>query len=192
MHVGFVVPVAQIPKNLFPEKHLFPRATYLEFSLGEENYFRKKNLSLSDTLSAIFLPTGNIMRIDAIEDNFDEHYAEMSILKIKGSKTQKLKLLTHIHNSFIRNNGEVSIIEKKSESRIFFKAFKKYHFFYTCNTWIADIYNDLGWPMSWSTTYFSKKIFKQASKYGDVIKAPNKKFENENFLLKRLKSLFSK
>lgn len=175
MHTGIVIPVEDIPEQIFPAVRHFRKYRFIDIGWGEERYYQKPDDSLLDGARAILLRNSSVIRIEGYRGtagNFID-WSDYTI-EITLSRIQYTQLLEFIGRSFLLgSDGEpVTASQKHSGSIIFFKSIHTYHLFNTCNTWVSDALIYAGLELPASVVVTRMQLYKQIQSAGRVIKKP--------------------
>jgi uncharacterized protein (TIGR02117 family) len=150
LHTGIVVPAGTIQSRLPQLGSRFPDSPYLEFGWGDKTYYEAEEVTSGLTLRAVFLPTDSVMRVVAIPDSPETHFADSELEALCLDRQQYSLLIGFIEHSF-HKDSEGNIIDSKDgfegDSQ-FFKAEGNYFLFNTCNNWTAKGLKSAGLEIS--------------------------------------------
>ena len=81
---------------------------------------------------------------------------------IKLSKTALKKLLDAIVSDFSLDQGRaIELAPGRDKDSRFFKSKGRYHLFYTCNNWTADVIEQADFPISHRWSFFADSVMDQ-------------------------------
>lgn len=150
LHTGIVVPAGTIQSRLPQLGSRFADSPFLEFGWGDKKYYEAEEVTSGLTLRAVFLPTDSVMRVVAIPERPDIHFADMEMEVLCLDQQQYSLLIGFIEHSFYRD-GEGNIVDSKDgfegDSQ-FFRAEGTYFMFNTCNNWTAKGLRSAGLAIS--------------------------------------------
>lgn len=139
-----------IPRNwLEVEMGLIPvgQGEWLEIGWGERAYYMYDAHSATGILRAIALPSAGVMHIVPLTNDVinymikdDENLNEYSI-----TPSQRSQIINYIQQSFSPNALTQPLGHSLYGDGAFFASDYKYHLFFTCNSWVANIMNKAGY-----------------------------------------------
>jgi len=138
-HTGLIVPASTIQSRLPKLYERFADTPYLEFGWGDRGYYEAEDVSIGLTIQAALWPTDSVMRVIAIPERPDMHFAGKEIETLCLDENHYALLLGFIENSFYKDS-DGRIIDSKDgfegDSQ-FYQATGDYYLMNTCNTWTA-------------------------------------------------------
>lgn len=172
-HTGIVVPRAEIPAALWPEKRDFPRADYLEVGWGDRDYYMGRDQGVWGTLKAGLWPTPSVLHVVGIRGSVAGYFRESEIAELTLTREGFNRLAGYISDEYDRvGNAPAAPLGPGlyGESR-FYPARESFHLFRTCNVWTARALRAGGLSVHDSIT--SEGLMSQAREIGKVVNAPS-------------------
>lgn len=148
MHSDIVFKIEDFNKTIFPMFQDKKRG-YLAFGWGDkETYLHTPtwdDLSLSTSLKALFINTPSLMHISYLP-NIQQY--QIKTIKISNKEKENLK------NSILKDiNFRGQKYKGYGKEDYFYRAYKPYNLFNTCNTWTGDKLRNANIPMSYWTPF---------------------------------------
>ena len=150
LHTGFVLPASTVKAQLPQVFERFAGSPYIEFGWGDMDYYQSEVVTSGMTAKAILWPTHSVIRVVAIPEKPDIHFAENEMEALCLDQEQYSLLIAFILQSFASDNDGQIIETTESEdgNSQFYKAEGVYYLWNTCNTWTAKGLKSTGWNIS--------------------------------------------
>jgi len=172
-HVGIILPVDNYTLSRLSVLEQFNEFPYVDIGWGDEDFYQNPDVDYVLGAKALLVPTSSVVRIQgrSIRINNLIKWSDYAV-SLLVTERQLNNILEFIDNSLTRIDGGSYLIVSKDEYReiIFFKSDKKYHLFYTCNTWIADALNYAGFDIEEDRVLTAQHLFEELIKIGIVEK----------------------
>lgn len=169
LHTGIAVARADIPDDLWPSKHDYPQARYLEIGWGDHDGYRK-DLTPWIVFKALFWPTRSVLQLDgftnSVAANFDD--PRSTIIEIKLSERGFRRLCAHISKTHALDKAGQPV--RLGDD--WYGARGKYCVFNTCNTWVARGLRAAGCPVTPVYCLTRGPLLYQVRKFGEVLRTP--------------------
>lgn len=158
IHTGIVLHRGDILLGEFEPSENF-REEFLEFSIGEDPFFREKEHSKLGMIRALFWPSSNLMRIHPFNGKPIKYYKDKpGIAKLLVDHKQWKQILNYIKDSF-ESFDTIEVQEDKQ--RYFYKGVGNYHIFNNCNDWSSRAFAGIGVKTGLFARFSSEKLFKE-------------------------------
>lgn len=168
-HTGIAVKRMDIPASLWPAKHDYPAAQYLEVGWGDDDGYRK-DLTFWIVFKGLFWPTRSVLQLDGFDKSLDENFDDpkSTIIEVRLSAAGFERLCTHISETHALDSGGKPIALGDD----WYRARGKYCIFNTCNTWVASGLRKAGCPIVpvWCVT--RGPLLRQTREFGRVLRQP--------------------
>ncbi len=140
-------------------------SNYLAFSYGDQFFMlhikRWKDMKFTTMLKALFINTPAVIKVGC----YKSIKKDDSIIKIPVSKKTYIKLQNNILNSFKLKSGSLIAVktDNKNLGLHYFRAYRDYNLFFTCNTYTGEILREsdlsvsLWTPLSYQVVYHFPK-----------------------------------
>lgn len=170
-HAGLVVPIAQVPPELWPERLDFPGSTYLEIGWGDEAFYRDNDPSIGTTLKAALIPTSSVLHVVGFDEPVERYFPGSEIIRIEVTPEGFAKLCRFIHDSYKREKSGVasSLGPGLYGHSQFYRAIGSYSLARTCNTWTAQALQAGGCPISPAGVIRIGELLSRVRRFGTVI-----------------------
>ena len=146
---------------------------YIDIGWGDEDFYQNPDPDYLLGAKAILVPTNSVIRIEGSDLTINKivEWGDFSI-RFDLTGEQFKNLCEFINDSFSKDNDKNLIIssQKNNNRIIFYKSRLKYHLFNTCNTWIAEAFENCGFEISSSSVITAENLFEEISKHGTVLK----------------------
>lgn len=161
IHTAIVFPLDFIKKEDERLYEAFKDHTYLEFSFGEEPFFRSKTHGKLDIMAALFWPSQSLIRLHPFSRDPLEHYSQSASLAILDfNDEQSLKILNLVLASFLDKTMLEPWLEyQEGKQRYFVLAKGNYHILNNCNDWMARIFESVGIKVRLISKFSSGELF---------------------------------
>lgn len=177
LHTGIVFSVNEKLIENIPAVNDFSEYNYVDIGWGDEDFYQHPDPDILLGAKAILVPTNSVIRIEGKNYNINK-ITEWSdyVIKFDLSDEQFIKLCGFINSSFLKDENNNFIINSRNENNttIFYKSGLKYHLFNTCNTWIAEAFENSGFDISSSGVITAENLFEELSPFGIILKHENK------------------
>ena len=140
-HAAIVVSRPEVAATrLLPEAADFPTAGYLEVGWGDRRYYTADDKSLGLALAAALAPSPSVMHVFAFSQRPESLYETDRVLAFELTAQQFRRLLRSISEDIERAAAARAdpLSEGLWPNSRFYAARGSFHFFNTCNTWVAE------------------------------------------------------
>lgn len=167
-HTGFIIKTDSLAKSRVPLLDNFSRWEFVDIGWGESDFYRAPGFNAGLAAKAVLWPTDGILRVEGIVDtSFHMSYADF-LIEFRVDSAKYKKLLDLIGESAV--SPENKIEESGTGRIIFFESPKKYHLFYTCNTWVFDLMKQSGIVSGTAIIVKDEDLFFSVSPFGKVLR----------------------
>lgn len=177
LHTGIVFSVNEKLIEYIPAVKNFSEYSYVDIGWGDEDFYQHPDPDILLGAKAILVPTSSVIRIEGKNYEINK-IAERSDFCIKFNFTdeQFIKLCEFINYSFLKDEHKNFIAASQNDNNriIFYKSGLKYHLFNTCNTWIAEAFENSGFDVSSSGVITAENLFEELSPFGLILKHEGK------------------
>jgi uncharacterized protein (TIGR02117 family) len=162
IHTAVVVDAKALAAKLGLSSTLFGRFKYIEVGRGDAGFYQAKEETASVTLKALFLSTPAVLHLSAYNKLPAVKFPLSKTIGIKLSKSAMDKLLNAIASDFSLDQGRaIELALGRDENSRFFQSKGRYHLFYTCNNWTADVIEQADYPINHRWSFFSDSVMDQ-------------------------------
>ena len=169
-HTGIVVPVEIFPEYIWPERHNYSDAAYLEIGWGDADFFTDESFNPWYALKAVFWPTSSALQINPIYGKVEAFYPNTNLARIEISEEQLHKLRNYLLDEFdLTEDGKVILVTAGPANSYFYKGSSSYYFPKNSNVWVAKALKESGFslhPIWYQTT---GKVVRKAGEFGELI-----------------------
>lgn len=169
-HTGLVVKWSDIDAQLWPEKHDFPEAQYLEVGWGDHDFYRTPQAGFCTLVQAAFWSPASVLLVIGLRVPVTEYFTRADIIEIPVSRQALDELSRFVHATYARDGTGRQIALGPGNNHVysaFYRAEGRYSLLNTCNTWIAKALRAAGLPMSQALR--AESVMTQAQRYGRVL-----------------------
>jgi uncharacterized protein (TIGR02117 family) len=126
--------------RLLPEAADFPSARYLEFGWGDRRYYTAEDKSLGLALAAALAPSPSVLHVAGFSQEPESIYEKEKLLSLELTAAEWRRLLQSISADVERRGAARAepLSEGLWPDSRFYAARGDFHFFNTCNTWVAE------------------------------------------------------
>jgi hypothetical protein len=175
-HTAFLFNVNDSLLSRIPVLNEFEEFKFVDIGWGDEEFFQNPSDDIYLAAKAILYPTNSVIRIAGLISGIENILLRVDYcVELTISITQFNKLCNFINNSFeLDKNFEYIIASKRPSGEvIFYKSNLKYHLFYTCNTWVADALDFIGFDIDISGLITAEQLLDELINLGKVLKYEN-------------------
>ena len=147
-HAAIVL--SKIDTAEIPESADFPGAEFIEFSWGDQDYFPDPHSGFFAAVKAALWSSGSVIHLVGFSGTLEQVYRGAEILELKLSLGAFNRLLESLSKTFLRAQGSSRAPTAPGlfpNSR-FYPATPKFSLLRTCNTWVAEVLESAGVPVS--------------------------------------------
>ncbi|MGE3538210.1 MAG: DUF2459 domain-containing protein [Candidatus Tectimicrobiota bacterium] len=169
-HTGLVVKWDDIDERLWPEKHDFPEAHYLEVGWGDHDFYRTPKAGLCTLLQAALWSPASVLLVIGLRMPVAEYFPRADIIEIPLSRQGLDALASFVHATYARDSAGRQLPLGPGNNHpysTFYKAEGHYSLFNTCNTWTAKALQAAGLPVR--RVMQADGVMTQAQRYGRVL-----------------------
>lgn len=169
-HTGIVVPLEIFPESIWPEKHNYSEAAYLEIGWGDAQYFPNKNFNLWYALKAVFWPTPSVLLITPIYGKVESFYYNTNVAKIAVGGEQLNRLKKYLLEEFeLNEKTELMPVTAGPSNGHFFKGSSSYYFPKNSNVWIARALEKTGFSLNPCWYQTTGQVVRKAGEFGELV-----------------------
>ncbi len=141
---------------------------YLEFSWGDEDFFRSSEFSVFLALKAALVPTSSVLHVVGLNDPLSEFFSNSEIVKLEVTKKNYVNLYVFIAESFLYSNkGELQKLGPGLYGdSSFYRGHEKYFLPKTCNVWTAKALKKAGFSANPSGAMQAETVMREVVKWG--------------------------
>ena len=136
--------------RILPEAADFPAARYLEFGWGDRAYYTAEDKTLGLALAAALSPSPSVMHVFGFSQRPENLYEKDRMLALELTASEFRRLLHSISDDIERGAAAraAPLSEGLWPNSRFYAARGSFHFFNTCNTWVAEKLTAAGLSLS--------------------------------------------
>lgn len=170
-HVGLVLPAAPLVAHLPALKDRFKNTTHFELGWGDKGFYQAQEITTGLTLQAMFWSTGAAMHVVSVPASPDlpfDYFSGSDIVEVCVSDRELSALAEFVQRSFRRDAFQQPIKMKNGiygDSQ-FYEAQGRYHFFNTCNKWVAKGLSSMGFSIDPTFALTSGSLLKSLKTSG--------------------------
>jgi uncharacterized protein (TIGR02117 family) len=168
-HAAIVLRKNDIPPDVVPELVDFPRAEFIEFSWGDEDYFPNPQAGFFTALKAAFWSSGSVMHVVGFAGKVADFYPGATVIEFNLSAPAYARLLDYISETFSRDAAGRPASPNAglfAYSR-FYPATRKFSLLKTCNAWVAEALQSAGLPIAPAYVITAGQLSDQIGKVGE-------------------------
>ncbi len=143
-HAGLILPRALVEEKIgyLP----FPQSPWLEVGWGDKQYYMHDGFSALGAIKALSRSSEGVMHIVTIDENMLENLKYSYKLKeYQVSEHAFYNMLNYLEKSFSEKGLKSPLAPSLYGEGAFLASPFRYHFFFTCNGWIARMMNEAGY-----------------------------------------------
>lgn len=141
VHLDIVIPLEELATEKFQELKYNSNEKYLSFGWGEENFYIHTptwgDLTFENGFRALFLKSSSLMHVTRYKAE------QTDWVKVYLTRQQLNLVNTYLSETFKKNDNQ-KVIKLNgitfTANDDFYKAYGSYTLFYTCNTWVNEIF----------------------------------------------------
>jgi uncharacterized protein DUF2459 len=172
-HTAFLFEINDSIINQIPALEEFKNFNFVDIGWGDEEFFQNPSDDIYLGAKAILYPTPSVVRIAGMISKFESIFRWVDYcVEVTLSKVQLIKLCQFIKDSFEKDENDNLIIASKRPSGavIFYKSNLKYHLFNTCNTWIGEGLEFIGFDIDTGGLITADQLLDELMEIGKVLK----------------------
>jgi uncharacterized protein (TIGR02117 family) len=149
-HAAIVLSKNDIAPAELPESADFPGADFIEFSWGDQDYFPDPHSGFIAAIKAALWSSGSVIHLVGFSGALEQVYRGAEIIELRLSLGAFNRLLESLSKTFLRTQGSSRAPAASGlfpNSR-FYPATPKFSLLRTCNTWVAEVLESAGVPVS--------------------------------------------
>lgn len=149
-HAAIVLGKKDIAPTELPEADDFPGVEFIEFSWGDKDYFPDPHSGVFAAIKAALWSTGSVIHLVGLSGSIEQFYRDAEIIELRLSLGAFNRLLETLAQTFARAhaNGRAPASPGLFPNSRFYPATPKFSLLRTCNTWVAEILESAGIPVS--------------------------------------------
>ena len=171
-HTGLLLERADLFSEGWKELVQLPGGEFLEFSWGDDDYYRTPDPGILLALKAALWPTDAVMHVHGVDSPSSYFsFTDAVVIEVPIDSEAFRALAKILRKSFLKDSDdrlqriEVGLMPNSS----FFKATGKFHLFRTCNTWTAQALQSASCPISPFMLITSSGLISGVKDFGRVI-----------------------
>lgn len=170
-HTSLVFRVSDINQEDWPEIVYWNRYQYVHIGWGDEAFYQSSDDLALLAIRAALLPTPSVIRVAGFFSSPKDYFGEKrSLIKLSLSKEQYTALIREISSCFMRDpQGNILSSYDYGHPEQFFLSCETYHFFRTCNTWMAKRLYRAGLPVRRRLILTSGQLVREVSRARDLM-----------------------
>ncbi len=143
-HAGLILPRRAVENSIGALP--FSSSQWLEVGWGDKEYYMNDGFSAMGALKALSRPSDGIMHIVAIDDEMLQNLRlSYNVKEYKIATSDFQYMLDFLQESFSEKGIKTPLAPSLYGEGAFFASPLTYHFFYTCNSWIAEMMKKAGY-----------------------------------------------
>ena len=149
-HAAIVLDKNDIAPAELPESADFPGAEFIEFSWGDQDYFPDPHSGFIAAIKAALWSSGSVIHLVGFSGTLEQVYRGAEIIELRLSLGAFNRLVESLSKTFFRDQGSSRAPAAPGlfpNSR-FYPATPKFSLLRTCNTWVAEVLESAGVPLS--------------------------------------------
>ncbi|MFP2768881.1 DUF2459 domain-containing protein [Oceanisphaera sp. KMM 10153] len=165
LHVGLVVPAAELERRLPELGVIFPGARFYEMGWGDRAFYQSEQAGAGLALRALLWPTEAVLHLVPLSGPPGTYFSALPMLELSVSPAGMTLLLNEVAASFVRD-GEgkpQGVGTGRYGGGRFFGSVERYHLFHTCNTWVARRLAAAGLPLRPALAFTAGGLMRQAA-----------------------------
>lgn len=149
-HAAIVLSKNDIAPTALPETADFPGVELIEFSWGDKDYFPDPHSGFFAAIKAALWSGGSVIHLVGFNGSIEQSYRGAEIIELRLSLAAFSRLLETLGQTFARAqaNGRAPAAPGLFPNSRFYPATPKFSLLRTCNTWVAEILESAGVPLS--------------------------------------------
>jgi uncharacterized protein (TIGR02117 family) len=162
-HTGLVLPAADLPADVWPERHDFAAARFLEVAWGDREFYTTPDAGLWLAVKAALASGGSVLHVVALDRPVAEYFAGGEVIELRVSRAGLAALARFIDGTHAR--GGAPRAERLGPglygNSAFYAADGRYSLLNTCNTWTAAALRAAGCPTDPARTVTAGAVLQQ-------------------------------
>ena len=149
-HAAIVLGKNDIAPNVLPETADFPSVELIEFSWGDQDYFADPHSGVLAAIKAALWSSGSVIHLVGLSASVEQFYRGAEIVELRLTIGAFNRLLETLARTFARApaNGRALAAPGLFPYSRFYPATPKFSLLRTCNTWVAEVLESAGVPLS--------------------------------------------
>jgi uncharacterized protein (TIGR02117 family) len=170
-HTSLVFKVDDITPEDWPEIAQWNHYNYVHIGWGDEAFYQSSDDLALLAIRAALLPTQSVIRVAGFFSSPSAYFGEKrSQIALRLSKAQYTALIREISSCFMRDQqGNLLSSYDYGHPEQFFLSCETYHFFRTCNTWMAKRLYRAGIPVRRRLILTSGQLVREVSLAKDLM-----------------------
>ncbi|MBI4012407.1 MAG: DUF2459 domain-containing protein [Candidatus Rokubacteria bacterium] len=166
LHTGLVVRQADVPADLWPERHDVADTEYLEVGWGDRAFYQAPRATLGLALKALFWPTSSVLHVVVFDQPPGVMFPAREIVPIRASAREVAELSRFVADTYARDTLGRAIPLGPGLYGLsrFYLARERYSLLNTCNHWTARALRAAGCPTTPSYGFTAGRVMEEARK----------------------------
>jgi acyl carrier protein len=172
-HTAFLFEINDSLIKQIPALEDFNNFNFVDIGWGDEEFFQNPNDDIYLGAKAILYPTPSVVRIAGMITKLASILRWVDYcVEVNVSNVQFHKLCQFINGSFEKdeNKNLIKTSKRPSGAVIFYKSNLKYHLFNTCNTWIGEGLESIGFDIDTGGLITADQLLEELIEVGTVLK----------------------
>lgn len=168
-HTGLVLPLdVSFDHGERVLDQLSDGGAWLEFSWGDEDFFRSDGFSLLLALKAALIPTDSVVHVVSFTESVTDFFPSAAIVRLEVTADQYRVISDYLGDSFqVNREGKLIRIGDGLYGKSgFFQGRQKYFLPRTCNVWVAKALEKAGFPVSPVSSMRADGLMEQVERLG--------------------------
>lgn len=170
-HSGLIVRSADVPRAAWPARRDFPQAPFLETGWGDRAYYRRESGGSLLGLRALLWPTASALHVTAVPEDIERTFPESEIVALRVTAAGFYRMVEFVADSYARDaaGGATVLGSGRYDESLFYASDRSFHFFETCNTWVARALRAAGTPVDPRFTITAGRLMSQVRQVDSAI-----------------------
>jgi len=164
-HTGVVIDRKAAKQYLPSLNNEFVNSKYIEIGWGDKEYYQAEEVTTMLTIQTILYPTDSVLHIVEVPIEPKKYFPDSKVIKLLVTDTGFKNMLGYIDKTFKRDSSgkPIKIGKALYGYGFFYSANGKFYVCNTCNTWIANVLDEAGLPVSSFFTFTATDVMDQLS-----------------------------
>ena len=152
-HTGIVIPTHALRRHPWTHDLAMNQTPYAEFGWGDEEFYRRKDLTSGMIVRGLFWPTAAVVHLERFQETPYQHYPASQLVTLELKRSQVDAVINKLYLSFsTHTDGSLINLGHGAEAdSTYFRSRFKYYYPETCNIWTSRILNAAGLAIKEST-----------------------------------------
>jgi uncharacterized protein (TIGR02117 family) len=162
-HTGLVLPTADLPAGVWPERDDFPGARFLEVAWGDRDFYTTPDAGLWLAVKAALASRGSVLHVVGLDRPVRDAFAGSEVVEVEVSRAGLDALARFIDGTYTRGGRTRAprLGPGLYGDGAFYPAGGSYSLLYTCNTWTVAALREAGCPTEAGRTLTAGGVLRQ-------------------------------